>query len=630
MHLSTQARMWCRLERGLISWKELTLPQLLHLRRQAPNHPALPNHAANRAFETYWERIRRRECYDQKGWKPVYTNRLPPKHTLLREERIPHVGQYAAVDENNNILERVDAERFVLMQMPYLPLDCKGRFDVLIIDIDCNFNFSALKAAAIPLPRYCVSRRPETGDPPLLLRRPHLVYWLRRPVKRGKNGQRTAEERYYHAVRETLIKKLRDLDLEVDDKLIDLSKNPHSDNWDYVQGEYRDWSLGELKKALEPLVSAKRPYPRDPAQTDTVSPDPQSVKRATIADQSKSLLEECAGRNDYIFNRTRRAAYAQKRLCSEDFDMGTWIENFAHELNHQQFTNYNKGPLSQSEVDGIVRSVAGFVINLYEPGGEDKDRGACVRAKLIHAGMSKKTKQGVGGKYGAQKHADKTRQRVLDALETFDDQERQPSVSAVAKRAEVSRPTARKWMTILAAEQSQIATQKVENTVAIRKGDVIPASARQQIGRSRRLGVGDVGQEQGVTHALADTAGKSAPAIDADIPYHPLKVRPASGNVILYRHPFDRELVLTQQGDIIRAQIPQSGHPSITRAPLTVLDLGGFLDDDDDEYAPPIGEMDANGVIRFEENTYAPGRKQLTTTEWTDAEVDAYFARTAA
>lgn len=629
-----QARICCRLKRGLISWKDLSLPEFLCLGNQQPGRPALSEAKRARVFGQYWEQIRTREAHAHKGWKTVYTNRLPPKNTLLREERLPHVGQYAVIDENNKIQGRIDAERFVLMQMAYLPLDREGRFDVLVIDVDCNFDLNLLKTAGLPMPRYFVSRRKEAVDPPSFLRRPHLVYWLRTPVKRSMNGGQTRAELFYHAIRNTLIKRLQDLGLTVDQKLIDLSKNPHADNWDHLQGDYRDWSLGELREAIGPLEPAKKYYGRTLSKQNTLASGTQTNKLAESLpalsearlSQDKQLLQGYAGRNEFIFNRTRLAAYRKKTRSPEGFDMRAWIETRAHQLNQDQFAQFSKGPLPRSEINVIVNSVSNFVIHIYAPSSDSKDRGACHRAHLIDAGMTQSFKQGVGGRYGARKNAEKTRQRVLDALEALGRHEGQPTISAVSKQAGISRPTARKWMTQIAAELIKSTEQTVENTVHIRKRDKKHVYRQRWVNLDGAYGISTLGPILGLIEVFGDTAAVTSALGPANIPYQPLRKRGhGTDSDKVYRHPFNARLVLTQEGEAIGIHNIAPGIHSVECAPITVLDRGGFLDDPADEYAPPIGETDHDGSVRYAEDYYAPTRVGLATKEWTAEEVDKYL-----
>lgn len=307
---------------------------------------------------------------------------------MLREDRLPLFGQYGAVDANNTIIGRVSAERFVLMMMTYIQTDRRGLFDVLAVDIDCNFDLSLLHEAGLPLPRYFVSRRRQPGDTPTFLRRPHMVFWLRRPVKRYRNNRQTKGARYFEAVRATLVRKLRDLGLTVDPKRPDLSKNPHHDAWDVVQGEYRDWSLDELRAALGGTLDTP-----EPSWRNTGFPEPTAAPKAensgltagtsALTPHDRMLLEGFGGRNDFIFNKTRFHGYSLKRQGLEDADIARRIDQFAHNLNEERFATYSKGPLKSSEVDTCIRSVTDFVINRYVPGADSKDRGACRRKGLI-------------------------------------------------------------------------------------------------------------------------------------------------------------------------------------------------------------------------------------------------------
>ena len=152
--------------------------------------------ADRQTFEKYWNDTCRNEDRDAKYWRPVYTNALPPRHVLLREERLPSFGDYGCVGKDLKINCRIRDERFVLMLMEYLELNRPGLFDVMAIDVDCNFDIRLLEGSGIPLPRYFVGRRQHPGDSKTYVRRPHLVYWLRRPVRRATTTGPNKAERY--------------------------------------------------------------------------------------------------------------------------------------------------------------------------------------------------------------------------------------------------------------------------------------------------------------------------------------------------------------------------------------------------------------------------------------------------
>lgn len=614
----------CKLERGIISWKHLTFLELLEIRQTHTSHPALPNHEAASAFEKYWRDKSWQEIGGAKGWKPVYANQLPPREMLLREDRLPFYGQYGAVDADNSIIARVSAERFVLMMMTYIQIDRRGLFDVLAIDVDCNFDLELLRAAGFPMPRYFVSRRRQPGDAPTFVRRPHLVFWLRRPVGRYQNNRQTKAARYFEAIRQTLIQRLMSLGLKVDPKRPDLTKNPHSDTWDTVQGDYRDWSLAELHRALGgPLKSPKAPWKVEKTNTAPETPLVNHPGDGSVGtSHDKVFLEGYGGRNDLIFNKTRFFGYSLKRQNLDDAVIARSIDQFAHDLNQERFDSYFKGPLKRSEVDDTIRSVTDFVLNRYEPGADSKDRGACSREGLIHAGMTKKIRQGVGGTYAASKNADKTRQRVQEAIDALGGDPHVIAVSALAEEAGVSRPTARKWRNIIAAEMPVSSAPEVEKTVHIRKGDVIPAPAAEQVWIPGTAGV----VLDGLAWRLAQTSICSVDKTSAaNSPYQPIPVRRDAGKPDLYRHPFNNGLVLTEKGDVLRVHVVKIGTQSVKRAPLHVLDRAGFLDDSPDEYAPPVGESDHLGRVRFDEGYHAPTNAGLVTREWSDDEVDRYI-----
>lgn len=581
-----------------------------------------------RTFENYWNRIYLEELYDFKGWKPVYTNKLPPQHTLLREERIPYVGDYGKVDEHNKIVARIEAERFVLMLMPYLPLNRRGMYDVLAIDIDCNFDLQLLIDAGIPMPRYFVSRLKQGGDADTFFRRPHLVYWLRRPVMRNPYGRAAKPEKFFLSIKENLETKLKALGLDVDTKTIDLSKNPHSDVWEAYEGEYRDWSLHELAEAVGPLTeseeSAKEERLDQRLAANTI---PYSHP---LTETDESALNGCAGRNEFIFSQTRLFAYPLKKLCADESELHDRIERFAHDLNRDHFASYSEGPMGDPEVDRIVRSVVKFVIEKYSGPADNKDRGACGREGLIQAGMQLRQKQGIGGKFGGWKNANKTRIKVLEALKDLECTVTSPSVSQVARDARVSRTTARKWMKILAAERAAITPTQVDNTVSIRKGLIKNSSVWRWDGAGVRREFEVTALPQSKIGGMFVSSIGEHLAETANSQIKPPPPSRATSIEAKYSHPNNRGLALTIYGDEVEAPFTENGKRDLPLAPTRVLDLGGFLDDSVDEYSPPIGEIDHHGNVRYPEEIYAPSRIGIKTNEWTEEDVDRYFEKISA
>ncbi len=55
---------------------------------------------------------------------------------------------------------------------------------------------------------------------------------------------------YYTAIRQKLIERLQAICEKVDPMEPLVSKNPHHDAHEYINGAYRDWTLGELSEAL--------------------------------------------------------------------------------------------------------------------------------------------------------------------------------------------------------------------------------------------------------------------------------------------------------------------------------------------------------------------------------------------
>lgn len=611
---------------------------------ESPNAPEIEGFS--QSFD-YWAAKQKEDWHDNIGWEPIYTNKLPPKHSLLREERLPQKGDYGAVDQNNNITCRVHALRFVMMMMVYLQLDRPKYYDVLVIDVDCDFDLSVLKGTGIPMPRYFVSRRRQPGDTATYVRRPHLVYWLRRPVLRRKDGKTTEAARYYEAIWKTLKERLKDLGLNIDDARTDISKNPHNDAWDTVQGDYRDWSLQELHHHLGNLVTNSRSKPKpkpEPLQNSEQAPIdnvleappvglPAKEQRAECRIEDQSLLEGYAGRNEYIFHETRLAAYPMKRKVPDPIVLYGWIHSHAHSLNSDQFGSHTEGPLVPKVIDTIVKSIFDFVQNKYNENeyaglGEAKDRGVCRRKNLIQPGMTKKMKQGVGGSYGASKNAEKTRTAVHEARDRLIEAGAKVTHSAIAREANVSRTTVRKWLAETATITVTPATQKVVNTVPIRKIDPInlPTVPWAEAERAHRV------RMSASAHAVISLKKAEIKSIDVsdsgNSPYQPIRTKEAWNLATLFRHPSDSSMVLTSCGDSLNPNDTRVVNRPVEAATTDVLDRAGYYDDPEDEYAPPIGEQDSNGVVWYPEEFYAaPDAKPSKTysTNWEDADVDRYL-----
>ena len=98
----------------------------------------------------------------------------------------------------------------------------------------------------------------------------------------------------------------------------------------------------------------------------------------------------------------------------------------------------------------------------------------------------------------------------------------------------------------------------------------------------------------------------------------------------MYQHPFNANKALLEDGSTLSTNDSRIRDLRREVAPTRVLDLAGLLDDPLDEYAPPIGEMDGNGVVRFPEDIYALSRASASTWEWSDADIDRYFERMSA
>lgn len=319
--------------------------------------------------------------------------------------------------------------------------------DCIIIDVDCEVSREDLIAAGIPEPATYTGRRGpddiadfnESGHSV----RPHLVWQLKYPVrlpmkKLNKKQMASAEkqERFYHHVRGMLIAKLESIGLKIDAQEHKITKNPASEHWFTQIGDIQEWSLGDLKRALgdvpKPKINSDIPhYMRD--------------ENSPFASISRGFREEFAaqGRACMLFETIRHYGYAYKAQASSESDLFDYVLEQCIKFDAD---NNKHKPLEYSRIRSVAKSISKWTWRNYTGARSGKDEGACHRAGLISDSMSKKVRQGVGGKYGASKNAQKNREAVLKALHKLRESGEPLVISKFAADLGMSRNTVKKYL----------------------------------------------------------------------------------------------------------------------------------------------------------------------------------------
>lgn len=361
----------------------------------------------------------------------------------MRTDRLPGWGWCAGHDKHMSKRPKHHAVFYEYLQMHRSDYyrDC------IIIDVDSEVSREDLIAAGIPEPATYTGRRGpddtadfnESGHSV----RPHLVWQLKCPVrlpmkKLNKKQMASAEkqERFYHHVRGMLIAKLEGIGLKIDAQEHKITKNPASEHWFTQIGDLREWSLGDLKRELG-----------DVPRLETNSDIPRYMRRghSPFAFVSKGFREDIAalGRACMLFETIRHYGYAYKAQASSENDLFDYVLEQCIKFDAD---NNKHKPLEYSRIRSVAKSIAKWTWRNYTGARSNKDEGACHRAGLISASMTKKVRQGVGGKYGASKNAQKNREAVLEALHKLRESGEPLVISKLAANLEMSRNTVKKYL----------------------------------------------------------------------------------------------------------------------------------------------------------------------------------------
>ncbi len=371
----------------------------------------------------------------------------------------------------------------------------------IILDVDSHLDIDLMREIGMPLPRTFTGRPIQHGRHTVSIsNRPHLIYWLDQPV--WMNDRRQAAK--YNDVMMRLAFLVGTI-CDVENINTVTTKNPAKTlyasedlYWHVVKGDDRLWTLDELDEAItrcEKAPGPERLYTYDvqaktsetcqtnsrPIYTDTRGPVPH-LQRTLGANYRQHKADQ--GRNCEMWEGLRFVAYAYKAQAGSQEDLQSYMLKQCEIYNQ---TNFAHAPLPTSEMVSIAKSLARWTWRYYTGSAqEQKDRGVCRREGLIHAGMPKRQRQAVGGRYGAQKNADTKRQKILAALTELRAADKPIVISKLAKDLEVSRNTLKKYISEttegVVQEADRATAPEVVKTVYIREGSLNKTPTPEEYG----------------------------------------------------------------------------------------------------------------------------------------------------
>ena len=375
----------------------------------------------------------------------------------------------------------------------YLSVQPNGYVRVaIVVDIDSDLDVDLMKSLGIPMPRTitghhsCDLRRPMRLENPFKQcrihldthddrsARPHLIYWLDRPIFLKNKAQARKYDRVCKALKECL----RTI-CKVDAINPVTTKNPAKSDWwsgdpawHVIKGNDKLWTLDELDDAIRRAKVTYKPKPEKAVYSDS------REKPAYQVSMARGFREEVAaeGRHNRLWETMKFFGYAHKAHASSEEDLFKYMLEQCLKFDA---LNNKDDPLPYSSIKSTAKSIARWTWRYYTGPQDDKDRGACKREGLIHAGMPKRQRQAVGGQYGAKKNADAKRDTVFKAIAELEAAGEPVVVSKLARDLGLSRPTVRKYVNLAAEETtSKVATARVleaapgvEKTVPIREGN---------------------------------------------------------------------------------------------------------------------------------------------------------------
>lgn len=352
----------------------------------------------------------------------------------------------------------------------YSPQPYRSKKVAIILDIDSNLDVARMREMGIPLPRTITGRPPHNADDHNSCR-PHLVYWLHRPVW----GNRRKDMNLYNDVCERLanligrlcyVERINTPTTKNPAKRIYGTENPF---YHVIEGDLREWGLEELSDAIDDCEAAleaedainknvtkainktvytdTRKWVEEPNQFPCINRVPKMHRIPKLHKViGRRFRQHVAnkGRHEGLFEHIRFVAYAYKPLAESKEDLHQYVLRQCQVYNDKVFA---KDPLPAASIHSTATSISSWTWRYYKGSGrEQKNRGVCRRLKLIHDGMSTQERQAIGGKYGAQKNADKKKVLVLNAVEELRTSGKDVVISALARDLRMSRDTVRKYV----------------------------------------------------------------------------------------------------------------------------------------------------------------------------------------
>lgn len=252
------------------------------------------------------------------AWE-IVASRLP---AFLKSTNDPHHGIKARPKES-------------ALEYSHIQLDASGFRSVLLFDVDdssCGYTWDD---KLLPEPSW-IAVNPQNGHS-------HIAYVLHRPVVR-LDETHAKPIQFLNGVYRGI-----QLQLGADPAYNgSLTKNPRSSKW-HTRFSDRVYTLSELYEWIRPEI----------LKLATAS------ARGNDETYQQGLLTAALGRNDYVFNATRRDAYSNwDALAKLDKNrLLAWLLEKAetHNLSH------GEAPLPSSEVRQITKSISKFISRVYDP-----------------------------------------------------------------------------------------------------------------------------------------------------------------------------------------------------------------------------------------------------------------------
>ncbi|WP_248646566.1 primase C-terminal domain-containing protein [Sulfitobacter sp. 15WGC] len=352
----------------------------------------------------------------------------------------------------------------------YSPQPYRSKKVAIILDIDSSLDVATMREMGIPMPRTFTGRPPHNASDHYSCR-PHLVYWLNRPVW----GNSRNDMALYNDVCGRLANLLGRL-CYVERINPPTTKNPakrvygtEDPFYHVIEGDLREWGLEELSEAIDNCEAAlaaaevrsksitkainktvytdTRKWVEEPNQFPCINRVPKMHRIPKLHQViGRRFRQHVAnkGRHEGLFEHIRFVAYAYKPLAESEEDLHKYVLRQCEIYNDKVFA---KDPLPESSIHSTARSISSWTWRYYRYSGrEQKDRGVCRRLKLIHGDMSTTERQAIGGKYGAQQNAAKKKLLVINAVEELRASRKDVVISSLARDLRMSRDTVRKYV----------------------------------------------------------------------------------------------------------------------------------------------------------------------------------------